>query len=84
MRDGVGMGSRGATREGGTRGTRARDARLRVRAVGARAGACGELAWGGGEGRGPKRTAVKHPPPPHVRAGIQMARLTVMASFWQG
>ena len=52
-------------------GARARDARGEGR---------GELAWGG-EGRGPKRTAVKHPPPPHVRPGIQMARLTVMARF---
>ena len=33
-------------------GARARDARGEGR---------GELAWGG-EGRGPKRTAVKHPP----------------------
>ena len=91
MRDGVGMGSRGATREGGTRGTRARDARLRVRAVGARAGACGELAWGGARDAGRNAPRSSTPPPPARsrgdsdgkadRYGLFLARLTVMARF---
>ena len=90
MRDGVGMGSRGATREGGTRGTRARDARLRVRAVGARAGACGELAWGGARDAGRNAPRSSTPPPARSRGdsdgkadryGLFLARLTVMARF---